>query len=231
MTGALTADKIVAAWEIGARRAPLDRAIAMLWAAGLPAGIEDLPLADRDRQLLRLRQTTFGASLNAVAACPDCDAQVDVTLDADALAQALVAPLPEQIDVSGTPVWLRPMTSRDLAAAAEVPAAEIPAFLRRRLADTDDALPEDTAEAIETLIETRETAAELTIALTCPDCANQWAEPLDVAAHLWVEVETAATRTLCDIAEIASAFGWSEAEILAMTETRRATYLRIARGQ
>ena len=33
-----------------------------------------------------------------------------------------------------------------------------------------------------------------------------------------------------EVGEIAAAFGWSEAEIMAMSEARRTTYLDIARG-
>lgn len=229
MTGALTADRIVAAWETGATRAPLDRAIAMLWASGMTDGAEDLPIADRDRHLLHLRLSTFGPDLNAVANCPTCETAVEVTLDAADLVNALVAPDTDVVDIAGTPVHLRPMTSRDLAAAAQVEAGDIPAFLRHRLTDAHD-LADTDARDIEALIETRETGAGLTIALICPDCTHGWSEPLDVAAHVWAEIETAAYKTLSDVAEIAAAFGWSEGEILAMSTTRRATYLRIARG-
>lgn len=230
MTGALTADRIVAAWEIGAPRAPLDRAIAMLWASGVTEGAEDLPIADRDRHLLHLRLSTFGPTLNAVAHCPDCKTVVDVALDANDLVTALVAPDIEIVDVAGTPVHLRPMTSRDLAAAARVDTGDIPAFLRRRLTDAAGDLADRDARNLEARIEARETEAGLMIALTCPDCAQTWSEPLDVAAHVWAEIETAAQNALCDVAEIAAAFGWSESAIFAMSGTRRATYLRIARG-
>ena len=52
MTEQLTAGSLLSAWEAGVNRRPLDRAIALLWSAGLAADIAGLPLAERDRALL-----------------------------------------------------------------------------------------------------------------------------------------------------------------------------------
>ena len=133
-------------------------------------------------------------------------------------------------EIGDLTVTLRPLTSRDLAAAAGLDGAEVAGFLRARLTGRPVDMPEEAARQIDALIEEREAAGELACRLTCPDCGADWTEYLDVAAHLWAEIEAAAHRLLHEVAEIAAAFGWSEAEIMAMSEARRAAYLDIARG-
>jgi hypothetical protein len=52
---------------------------------------------------------------------------------------------------------------------------------------------------------------------------------LDAAALTWAQVRAAAGRLLGDIADLAAAFGWTEAEVLALPERRRAAYLELTR--
>ena len=228
MTGALTSEAIVRAWEAGARRSPLDRAMAVLWAAE-DGDAADLPLAERDRRLLAVREATFGSHLTSVARCPDCGELVEVTLAAGELARLLVSPGVDEVEVGGRAVSVRPLTSRDLAAAAGALEAEVPGILRARLTGAVE-LPPEEAGRIDALIEEREAAGELTCGLACVECGTEWSEHLDVAAHVWAEVDAAGRRLLREVAEVAAAFGWSEAAIMAMSETRRAAYLDIARG-
>ena len=222
----LAASGIVAAWETGVARRPLDRAIAILWAAGAvdeacdPA---DLPLTERDKRLLEIRAGTFGATLAARATCPACGAELEMELDAQGLADALppVSPVDESDGA------LRALTSRDLAAVSGLaPEAVVPA-LRARLAGREVA--GDAAAALDRRIELAASAAELTTRIRCAECGADWTETLDVAAHVWVEVEAAALRLLGEVAEIAAAYGWSEREILALGPARRMAYLAWAR--
>ena len=78
--------------------------------------------------------------------------------------------------------------------------------------------------------ESRERAAETRLSLDCAACGSSWTEFLDVAAFVWAEFEAAARRLLIDVADLARAFGWSEQEILNLSEIRRGAYLALARG-
>lgn len=226
----LSAAAIVLAWEVGERRGPLDRALAMLWAAGEEGDLAALPISERDRRLLALRGATFGDGLACVATCPDCGETMEFELSASGLAGALVVPEPEAIALGHIQIEQRPLNSRDLAAAAEIPEAEVPAFLRGRACPGGDALPAELLPEIDARIEAREEASELSLTLTCAACGAAWQEVLDVADHIWLEIENAAWRVMGTVAEIASVFGWPEREILEMSEPRRRAYLRIARG-
>lgn len=229
----LSAAGILTAWESAEPLQPLDRALAMLWAAGETDGGDDLaalPLAERDRRLLALREATFGARLDCIATCPNCGAELEFALSAPELIGSLPAPEPETVARDGVSVAIRPLDSRDLAAAAALPGAEAAAFLRGRACPAADSLTPELIAEVDARIEAREGGAELRVSLACADCGAAWAESLDVAGHLWAETATAARRVMAEVAEIAAAFGWSEAAILAMSEARRRTYLALARG-
>lgn len=219
----LDASGILTAWETGAARRPLDRALAILWAAGSGDDPADLPLAERDRRLLALRAATFGADLPVLTTCPDCGATLEMQLDARALAETLPT------DSRAGPAagrLTRPITSRDLAAIAGLDGAARDLALRARLACTAQAPAAD----LDHEIEAAATAAELTTRITCTECSGEWAATLDVAAHLWADVEAAALRLLAEVADLAACFGWAEAEILALSPARRAAYLGWARA-
>jgi hypothetical protein len=218
----LSASGMLAAWEAGYARRPLDRALTLLWAAGAAGNGDpaDLPLAERDRRLLSIRAGTFGRSLSARATCPHCGAELEMELDASVLAEALPAPADDQAP-------RRPITSRDLAAVAELPEAEMLAGLCQRLAAED--FSDTDAEALGRWIEAQAAAAELSTRITCSECGAGWIEVMDVASYLWAEVENAALALLGEVAELAAAYGWSEQDILSLGTARRAAYLVRAR--
>jgi hypothetical protein len=227
MTGGLNASGILAAWEAGVGRRPLDQAIACLWSSGLEGDIAALPLAERDRRLLELRRATFGDRLELCAACPACGAELELELRPSALAPSLHAAEPEIVEAEGVRVSLRSLDSRDLAVAAGA-RGSVTELLRARLTGAE-ALPLTLERRIDALIEAREAGAEITVALACAACGATWSEALDVATEVWTEIAAAAARIVGEVAEIAAAFGWTEAEILALSETRRQAYLALAR--
>ena len=221
MASCLSASGCLAAWETGVARSPLDRALAMLWAAGDGAEGDpaDLPLAERDRRLLALWAGSFGPVIEARVSCPDCGAELELELDARDLAGLLPAAHQD---------GLRPLTSRDLAAVAGLPPDEIAGALRARLAGAGliGAADDGADRAIEAAAE----QAEIGIRLTCAACAQDWSEPLDLPLFLWAKVEAAALTLLAQVAALAAAYGWSEQDILALSPARRMAYLARAGG-
>ena len=65
---------------------------------------------------------------------------------------------------------------------------------------------------------------------SCPECGADVGAPLDVGALLWDRVARAAGEALHEVAELAAAFGWSEADVLGLTPLRRRAYLELVRG-
>src|SRR5215467_4705891 len=77
---------LLAAWERGrAVPRPAERALALLCAAhaDVPrAAVAALPIGERDRRLLSLREDMFGPQLSALTACPACRASLELEFEA-----------------------------------------------------------------------------------------------------------------------------------------------------
>ena len=63
------------------------------------------------------------------------------------------------------------------------------------------------------------------LALQCVACGHAGEAQLDPGALLWDEIDARARVLLGEVHRLASAYGWSEAEILALGPARRASYI------
>ena len=70
--------------------------------------------------------------------------------------------------------------------------------------------------------------AETRLDFTCPECGKAWSDPADVADFLWTELSAKARQLLLEVDALARAYGWNEAEVLALSPARRTAYLRLA---
>ena len=61
-----------------------------------------------------------------------------------------------------------------------------------------------------------------------PACGGAWQGVLEVIDFLWAEIRTRARRLLQEIDALARAYGWREAEILALSDARRGLYVQMA---
>ena len=70
--------------------------------------------------------------------------------------------------------------------------------------------------------------AGIAIDIACARCSHAFSAPLDLAQLLWTELRHRAEQLLADVAALANAYGWREADVLALSPTRRAAYLQLA---
>jgi len=239
--GTLSGAGLLAAWEAGRELHPLDRALALLAAADPRAGrgaLAALPLPERDRRLLALRAGE-GCELAVFVECPGCGERLELALDPDALfPPGETAPGGGwEARGGGVAMRFRLPDSRDLAAAARCGGED---DARRLLAercvldavDGDGApvsrLPDQAVAALAARMEEVAPATDVSLALACPACGAAWEAPLDVPAFVWTEVGARARRLLREVDVLARAYHWSEAEILALSSTRRHAYLELA---
>lgn len=228
---ALSCAQLLALWEQGARRHPLDRALLLFAQAAPerpPESLADAPLGACNAALMRLRRETFGNHLPLWLDCPGCGERLAFELEPAQL-PPLQAP-PEQVEVQG--LRFRCPASRDLAAIAGLADAEHAANqLLLACAEDATALPRDEQalgelrEALESALEAADPWADLALAYRCPACGAEGEASLDVAAYLWEEIDGSAQQLLDEIHLLARAYGWSEAQILALGDARRAAYL------
>ena len=217
----------LALWEDGERLSMLDRAVRM--AAAL-AGISvdaagDLPLPVRDRLLLEALWRMGGDSAPVVAPCPECGTLHEADVALAPLLEARDA-APAQLTVAGHSTALHPPSSRDLAEAI---ASGDPGALALRCCDLE-AAPSDpaTAQAIEAALEEAFPLLNIRIAMQCDACSAEFARRLDPVPLLWALVTAKAKAALASVDCLARAYGWSEAEIFALSPLRRRRYCEMA---
>jgi hypothetical protein len=247
----LSAQDLLDVWETGQTQTPARRVLSLLAAAlpDVPAEqLEALRVGHRDRWLLGVRESLFGSSLACLADCPVCRTAVELHIEAGELRAAAGAgegaaePGDPSSDVQtltlGDAVirW-RPLECRDLLAldAASDLGASRSLLLRRVVVEAQrggrrlaaDALSEAEQAELLAALERADPLARLECGLTCPACGHQWQALFDIAAFLWNEIETVARRLLYEVHALASAYGWREAEILALSQRRRWSYLEM----
>jgi hypothetical protein len=199
-----------------------------------------LPLGRRDRLLLDMRAATFGHRFDLSAACPVCQEKLDISLSSDNLLveepDGDVAAGLASIVSEGEYFQLRPVNSRDLAAVADLrDAGEARRTLARRClrpieSDGAEPLSEQLLETTATRLSELDPQADLFADLACPRCGHGWTAPIDIGLLLVREIEVAAERLMTEIHDLARAYHWSEASILALPPSRRAAYLRLVRS-
>lgn len=235
-------DLLLQAWEAGLAQSPARRALALLaTTGGDAAALAALPVGVRDARLLRLRRALFGETVAALAQCPACGERLDVNFAIDDLCppEAIAHEAPPatyDLQACGYQLRYRLPNSDDLSAVP--PDDPSPVHLLRRCVASamqgdapvaPDALPPEAVAALGAAMAAADPLARIELAFSCPGCGHGWEDLLDIAAFLWKEVDAWARRTLHDVHTLARAYGWSEADILAMTPLRRDIYLDMVR--
>jgi hypothetical protein len=232
----MDASTLIRCWEHGRRRHPLDRAL-LLYAEAAPHipadALADRTIGERNAALLQLRRALFGDDLKSCIDCPQCAEQLEFSLSASALLAAATPPSAQsaQSALSIRGLRVRPPTTRDLASiCAERDTASAECRLLQRLCEGTDA-PEITDELrveLERLLDAADPCLDLGIDLHCPACGHEWNASFDVPAFLWDEIETRARRLLDEVHVLARSYGWSERQILELSDMRRQAYLERA---
>lgn len=209
--------------------------LAPLLAQGQMAA-ERLPLGQRDAGLLDLHSALFGPQLQATARCQCCGEQLELTLDCRELRQPAAQIAAElRLDWEGYQLCYRLPDSRDMAllASAESEALARDLLLQRCIAQASrngealavQDLPQALLEQLAVTMAAADPQAVTELALRCPACDAQWQELFDIGAFLMERLGHWAERQLDQVHLLAQAYGWSEAQILALSPARRACYL------
>ena len=88
-------------------------------------------------------------------------------------------------------------------------------------------LPSETARTVVDALAANDPGAQTAIEVRCP-CGAEWVDELDIRSIAWADLTAWVGRTLTEVHQLAHAYGWSEADILAMSPTRRRWYLEAA---
>lgn len=219
-------------WERGEGQPPWRRALAILPEAA------SISIGRRDARLMELREQFFGRTFSGVTACPACAEEIELTFDADEVrCDGGEAPQSFALAASGYDLELRLPQTADLASitsATSLAEARAALFTRcvvraaRDGASVDaGSLPAEVIDAAAAAMAELDPQADVTLEVTCPSCAHVWLEPFDVSTFLWTEVAATARRLLREVHQLASAYGWSEHDVLTLSPARRNAYLEM----
>lgn len=234
----LTPEKLFQIWEAGLDRPPLARTVAMLRAAGSAGDPAALPIGSRDLELLTLREQAFGHEVSGAARCPECSEAVEIHFQTDDVRlPPVVQPESLLLEQGGYRIRFHVPNSADLLSIEVVGDEQEDGrrILERCVSEATldgahiatAALPESLQETIANTMAAADPQAEIEMALRCPACTCNWTEIFDIESYFWIELQAWAARILREIHQLASAYGWSEREILALPPLRRTTYLNL----
>ena len=174
--------------------------------------------------------------MDSRVACPSCTTPLEFAFTTDGVRVGGPPPGDQgTLQHDGYEVRVRPADSTDLATL--VADEDLDANVRRLLArcvlgasrdgqPVDvEALPARIVERVSARLSEIDPQADVRMEAACPSCANRWQAPFDIVSFLWTEVNAWACRILRDIHSMAAAYGWREADILALSPLRRQVYL------
>jgi hypothetical protein len=236
--------ELIALWERGTGQHPVDRALTLLAACSPSEPYDDLArlsIGARDARLLEIYERLFGPSLDAFAHCPACNEPLEYTLSTHELtasASSPTAPPPLTLDDGHLSLRLRLPDSLDLRAVSTCTEPELAAKMltERCIVEANRGgqpvppadLPPDITQSISSALAAADPGAEMLIELNCATCSHAWQVTLDIERFLWSKISATAKRLLRDVHALASAYGWREPDILALSTVRRQTYLEMA---
>jgi len=233
---ALSASELLRVWERGLGDGPIRRALGLLSAARPEtdiAVIEGLTIGQRDALLLRLREWTFGPELTGTSLCCQCRERIELTFASDDL-PAAGPPANAHVAMSGYELQLRPPNSSDIAAVSDqdLPRARLH-LLERCLLTAQyrgspvsiSELPEPVLDEAERRMAEADPQSDIQLVVACPACGARNKIAFDIVSFFWREIESWAGRILREVHTLASAYGWREEEILALSPLRRQCYL------
>ena len=233
---------LLSAWEEGVSQPLMQRALTLLAVTRPERSAEEwarLSIGERDRWLLQVREELFGASLEMMAVCPKCSERLELsfnTSDVRVSAPAAVLENGLVVGASGYEVTCHLPTSADLLDIIQSPAPDLREALLKRCVEVarlggesldPAALPDEIVSTVIDKMAKADPQADVQVEMACPACSHRWSLPFDILSYLWSEIEDWAQRLLLDVHTLASAYGWSEGDILTMSPRRRRIYLEM----
>ena len=206
--------RLLALYDAALPLAPHGRA-ALVVAEVLPPALDGatLTLGDRDRLLWAFKRAKFGPRADAVFDCAACSEAISFSVPADFELPEATASVAEVRYEGRTYVLKLPVagvgTLQDRI-CADAP-WERGDFRKKAAAALDKADP----------------GMDVVFDIACPECGAENPRGFDAFAFLWRDLIERVERTFSDVALLARAFGWTEAETLALPPYRRARYVEM----
>jgi len=236
----------LAALSIGARNARLFRVRAQTFGAQLD-GFAECPECKTQLEFSLDTADIVGlndaASETAIAQASDCATATTTARASDQASGDAIAATGEAIYQAASNGWqlrFRLPNSADLAVIAQCAdtARARRLLVERCLAQAvhngaevaPATLSEPAIAALANQMAARDPHATIELDMHCSACDARWLLDFDIESFFWSEIAAQAKRLLREVHLLARAYGWREADILAMSATRRQLYLEMIGG-
>jgi hypothetical protein len=240
---ALTAQEIIGVWELGQHQTPVEKALTILgrvYPDRAPESIAALSIGQRDLRLLLLRELTLGPTLESIAECPHCREGLEFSMKVRDICVDRVVEEPREftMEADGYEITYRLLDSADqLAIASCGDLTDARDWLVRRCVksvrlngaavEEGEDLPEPVIARLAEHVASSDPQAEVLLDLNCAICGHTWQVFFDVATYFVDELRSTVVKLLREVHYIARAYGWSESEILAMSDAKRKFYMEM----
>jgi hypothetical protein len=191
------------------------------------------PVSERTLALITLlRESNGGESVALILRCEAAECGERLEIELPHAAFATPAPVPAHVDVArddGGMLTLRRPTGDDLRAwRALRPATREQALaaMLDRLRVAGQPRPGDADRAAAALSEADPLVA-FTVRCACPACGHEAERDVDLEGLVLFRLAARQRQLLRDVHALASHYGWTESEILAVPPARRARYLEL----
>lgn len=200
-------------------------------------------VSDRTAGLLSLVALEIGPTLPLTLTCPQegCQRVMEVAIALNALQQLQpeVALEAATVALGEQQIQVRRPTGQDqltwLTQATQGDPPDLRTMLQSLIqtptsASQDDPLPTDLTSALPALnqvLDDLDPLVNFSLAVTCPHCGQPSQPEIDLGAWALKILQRVQQRLLETVHRLASRYHWSEAEILALPEWRRARYLAL----
>jgi hypothetical protein len=197
------------------------------WPAGASCDAADLPAPDRDRLLAAVYRQAFGKKVESTGRCTSCGSPYDLTFLLDDLiaeversaATSAAEPMGDGTFRTASGLRFRLPTARDEMEVSSLPLEKAALALASRC--VVESSNEEWQRELEEAIEEAAPVLDLDIETRCPECAAKQVVRFDVQFYLLRALEQERGRMLREIHRIASVYGWSLQEILALGRSDR----------
>ncbi len=210
-----TGSSILDIYLQGMAAEPARRAALLCTAGGGDAS--RLSIGDVDRAIWNWMRASFDGPLEAVMTCTACGESVEFSMPDDfGLPAPSAANRRLEVGFGGRDYTLRLPRLEDIQGGV---------LAREALSEGAPWSEPAFEAAAQSALLQADPGLQVELKLECAACNSVQVLPLDVAGFAWARLEQAVRRVVREVAQLARAFGWSEAELTSMTSARRAIWL------
>jgi hypothetical protein len=242
----LSCNEVVTLWERGMDLSPWDKgalALSLVEPTLSPENVLSLSLGDYQSLLADLYAQMFGEEIEAVFECESCSELMELSFSLQEVVPRGIQSgcISSTLKTSfGTELLYHPLRVSDFAKASHL-AEESEALeclvggclldaRREGKSVVASSLKDEEIEQLAHAIEKLDPLAQPSIEIACASCGKVQTHPFSISDFFWDKVAEKARRLVMQVNLLAQAYGWSEEQILALSERRRGLYMELLEG-